>query len=85
MKHTSIHSAEHKTLVKLLREMRVVRELTQEQLAEAMGRPQTYVSAVEKGRRGLDMLQVREFCKAMNASFLDLARELEERLEQSRH
>lgn len=79
MKHASIHSAEHRILVDLLRELRVVRKLSQLDLAARMDRPQSYISAVERGGRGLDLLQVLEFTKAMGVTFTEFATELEKR------
>jgi transcriptional regulator with XRE-family HTH domain len=84
MKRTSLNSPRHKILVKFLREMRVVRELTQQDLADAMGRPQTYISAVEKGNRGLDMLQIIEFTDAMGTQFSEFALELERRFKKAK-
>lgn len=79
MKRASIHNFRHKAMVGLLRELRVVRELSQLDLAGAMDRPQSYVSSVERGRRGLDLLQVLEFLDAMGVTFTEFATELEKR------
>jgi Predicted transcriptional regulators len=65
MKRTSLYSEQHAVLVNYLRELRVVRNLKQAEVAEAIGRPQTYISDVEKDKRGLDLLQeVMEICTA---------------------
>jgi transcriptional regulator with XRE-family HTH domain len=47
-------------LVTLLRDLRLEAELSQVDVATAIKRPQTHVSAIEVGQRGLDLLQVRE-------------------------
>lgn len=80
MKRTSIHSARHAILTAYLRELRVVRGLTQGEVAEALDRPQTYVSDIEKNRRGVDMLQVMDFCDAFDIQFEDFAIELMKRI-----
>jgi transcriptional regulator with XRE-family HTH domain len=83
MKRKGIHSAEHRELVTLLFDLRRKRDLTQAQAAKALGRRQTYVSAVEVGRRGIDLLQVREFCAVYDTGFVEFAEQFEKRLKAS--
>lgn len=80
MKRKGIHSAEHRELVTLLFDLRRQADLTQAEAAEALGRPQTYVSAIEVGRRGVDLVQVREFCAVYEVSFPKFAERYEKRL-----
>jgi transcriptional regulator with XRE-family HTH domain len=84
MKRTSLNAPRHKLLVKLLWEKRVLAEVSQAALGEAMGRPQSYVSAVENGIRGLDLLQVMEFTRALDIPFPEFVTELEERFKKAR-
>ena len=67
-------------LVAYLRELRVVRGLTQADVAVALNRPQTYVSDIEQKKRGLDLLQVLDFCQAFDLKFEDFAVELMKRI-----
>lgn len=60
MKRASLHWPEHQALVALLRDLRLEAGLSQHEVGEAVDLPQTKVSAIELGRRGLDYLQVRE-------------------------
>jgi hypothetical protein len=62
------------------RKGRATRGLTQGEVAEALDRPQTYVSDIEKNRRGVDMLQVMDFCDAFDIQFEDFAMELMKRI-----
>lgn len=80
MKRTSLYSERHAVLVEYLRELRVLRHLTQAEVAEAIGRPQTYVSDVEKGKRGLDLLQILDLCDAYDLPFPTFSAELDVRL-----
>ncbi|GLQ98777.1 helix-turn-helix domain-containing protein [Dyella mobilis] len=80
MKRKGIHSPEHRELVALLFDLRRKRDLTQSEAAEALGRGQTYVSAVEVGRRGIDLLQIREFCAVYDTGFVEFAEQFEKRL-----
>lgn len=80
MKRTSLYSERHAVLVEYLRELRVLRHLTQAEVAEAIGRPQTYLSDIEKGKRGLDLLQVLDLCEAYDVSLPAFSVELDQRL-----
>lgn len=80
MKRTSIHSPEHAELVLLLKDLRLRSGLSQAEVAEALDRPQTYVSAIEVGQRGIDLLQVREMCGLYGLAFPKFAELFEARL-----
>jgi transcriptional regulator with XRE-family HTH domain len=80
MKRKGIHSPEHRELVTQLSDYRHEHDMTQTEVAKALGRPQTYVSAIEVGRRGVDLLQVRELCAVYGVSFLEFAEQYEKRL-----
>ena len=81
MKRDSLYSDEHRELFTLLRDMRLEAGLSQAAVAEKLGRPQTYVSAVEIGDRGVDLIQVREFCAIYEVSFVVFAKRFEERIQ----
>lgn len=80
MKRASLHSPGHKELITLLRELREKAGLTQTAAAEAIGRRQGYISDVETGDRGVDYLQLREFCAAYEIDPVEFVRTLEGRL-----
>ena len=80
MKPTSIYSKRHQIAVDYLRELRVVRKLTQADVIEALGRPQIYVSDIELGKR-LELLSVLSYCEALGLPFPVFAKELTKRLE----
>lgn len=61
----------------LLREMREDAGLTQVQLAERLGKPQSYISKAESGDRNLDLLEVRDFCRACGKNFVDFVAALD--------
>lgn len=65
-------------LGRALRELRDRAELTQEQLAERIGIDLTYVSRVERGKRGVRWHTVMRFLRALDASLGDLAAVIEE-------
>ena len=71
------NSGDQKKMLHLLRQVRVEAGLTQEQLAERLGRPQSFVSKYETGERRLDILELREVCRAVGIPLPDLAGRLE--------
>lgn len=75
---TTIHSAEHRRLVALLQERREKAGLRQSELAERLGRHQSFVSKYENGERRLDLVEVRAICAALDASLVGLIRRWEQ-------
>lgn len=67
-------------MVGLLRDLRLEAGLSQLQVGEALDLPQTKVSAIEIGRRGLDYLQVRELVELYGLTMARFAGLLDERL-----
>ena len=77
MKRTSLHTPEYAALVALLRDLRLEAGLSQAETAEKVDRPQTWLSALEVGGRGLDILHVRELVAVYGLDFPDFATRLE--------
>jgi transcriptional regulator with XRE-family HTH domain len=67
-------------LRQMLREMRKEAGLQQVALAERLGRPQSFVSDVEKGQRRVDILELMEICEACGVGLADFASRLQERI-----
>ena len=65
----------------LLRELREAKELRQEDVAEALEVPQSFVSKIESGERRLDILELREVCEALGVSLAKFCKLLEEAIE----
>jgi transcriptional regulator with XRE-family HTH domain len=61
----------------LLRKIREEADLNQTDLAEKLGRPQTFVSKSEIGERRIDFLETLDFCKACNLSVSEFVDRLE--------
>lgn len=70
----SIHTPEHDRLRRLLKEARDERGVTQQELADRLKRPQSFVSKVEMGERRLDLVELRELCRALGVDLVDLVR-----------
>jgi len=67
----------------LLRDARLKAGLSQTELADRLGIPQSFVSKYETGERRLDVGEVLEVCNALGLSFMDFAAALAEQGRQS--
>jgi transcriptional regulator with XRE-family HTH domain len=54
---TSVYSTEYQLVIKILRDARIKKGITQVKLAEALGRPQSFIAKVENGERKLDVVE----------------------------
>lgn len=57
----SIYSARYQEFLRRLREARVESGLTQRQVAEKLGEPQSFVSRCESGERRVDIIELADF------------------------
>ena len=67
-------------MLALLRKIRPEAGLTQAQLAEHLNTDQTVISKIESGERRIDVLELREICKAIGISLEGFVRKLEKSL-----
>jgi transcriptional regulator with XRE-family HTH domain len=82
MKDTSANSKRHHVATAYLRELRVVGNRTQAEVAADIERLQTFVSDIEKNRRVIGLIQSLDFCEALGISFSEFAKELERRIQE---
>jgi transcriptional regulator with XRE-family HTH domain len=73
----SIHTPKQKRLLLLLRELRLEAGLTQAELGSRIQKDQTFISKYESGERRLDILEVRELCRALGVPLTEFVRRLE--------
>lgn len=72
----SIYSAEYQRLCALLRRLRLDAGLTQVQVAERLGVPQSFVSKYESGERRLDVIELRYVAEALGTTLGKVASSL---------
>jgi transcriptional regulator with XRE-family HTH domain len=53
----SLRSAEHQKLIALLTSARIKAGMTQQQLADRLGKPQSFVAKYEGGERRIDVVE----------------------------
>jgi len=68
---------ERERLQRLLRELRREVGLRQVDLAERLGKPQSYVSKYESGEKILDILEAKEVCEALGLLLSEFAKKIE--------
>ena len=76
----TIYRGEYGAFLRLLRECRASAGLTQTQCSAAMARPQSFVSDVERGRRRLDVVQLRDLCHILGVGLVDFVERFEAEL-----
>ena len=76
----SLSSTEGEKLAALLRSVRVEAGLTQSEVAERLDLPQSFVSKYESGERRLDLVELRQICKALKISLGDFIRRFEKEI-----
>jgi transcriptional regulator with XRE-family HTH domain len=76
----SIYTSDQEKLLILFRQIRDEAGLRQNDLAERLGRSQSFVSKYETGERRLDLLELRQVCKAVGISLQEFVRRFEDLL-----
>ena len=76
----SIHNKAYQLLLQFLRSKRIDKGITQEQLASRLGVGQGIVSKIETHERRLDIIELREICRALGISFPEFITEFDEYL-----
>ena len=61
----SLRTPGHRALMRVLVETRKARGVTQQQLADRLDRPQSYVAKIETGERRMDVVELAEWALAM--------------------
>jgi transcriptional regulator with XRE-family HTH domain len=76
----AIYRREHVIFLQVLKRMRVESGMTQAQCSAALGRPQSFMSDVERGVRRLDTIQLRDLCQVLGTDLMTFIKQLEENL-----
>lgn len=76
----TIYDRQYRLLVGLLRSARKDARVTQSELANRLGRDQTYVSKIERFERRADVIEVRAICRALEIDFVEFVKTFEQAL-----
>ncbi len=63
----SLRTPGHQALMQVLVETRKSKDVTQQELADRLRRPQSYVAKIETGERRLDVVEFVEWFQALKA------------------
>jgi transcriptional regulator with XRE-family HTH domain len=73
----SIHTNAYRQFVELLRRERVNAGLTQQDVADRLGKPQSYVAKIEGAERRIDVIEFLALAKAIGADAAAIVKELQ--------
>ncbi|MGD0474262.1 MAG: helix-turn-helix transcriptional regulator [Candidatus Velthaea sp.] len=74
--HKSLYTSRYKRLIKRLVAARSVAGLTQAQVAQKLGRGQSYVSKYESGERRLDVVELIDIADVVAIDVIELLNDL---------
>ncbi len=57
----SVYSKEYKDIIERLKTARTESGLSQQEVADKLGKPQSFVSKIESGERRLDVAEIKNF------------------------
>lgn len=72
----SIHTERYAKLLEALVDCRKTAGLSQTELSERVGRPQSYISKIENAERRLDVIEFIELCEALKADACEVIRKV---------
>jgi transcriptional regulator with XRE-family HTH domain len=73
----SVHTDEYQSFLDCLISARKSADITQQELAQRLGKPQSFVSKYENGERRLDVVEFLHIARAIGISPSDLLQEIE--------
>ena len=62
----SLHTSEHSALIRVLVDVRKDSGLTQQEVADRLGKPQSYMAKLEVGERRLDVVEFVRLAAALD-------------------
>lgn len=71
----SLLRREYKALLKVLYQLRMSSGLRQEDLADKLDEPQSFVSKIESGERRIDLVELNDICEALGSNLEEFVQE----------
>lgn len=81
----NLYTHRQRILLDLLRKIRKEAGLRQDDVAERLGRPQSFVSKYESGERRLDILELYDVCGAIGVTLNDFVKQLQVKLNDNKN
>lgn len=57
----SVYAKDYKEIIERLKTARIEAGLAQQEVADKLGKPQSYISKIESGERRLDVVEIKKF------------------------
>ncbi len=73
----TIYNERYQRLITALIKIRKGHNLTQQQVAEALSKPQSYIAKIEKLERKLDVLEFVDLCNVIGADRVEVLNEMD--------
>lgn len=73
----SVYSDEYQRVIAALKQARKAQGITQMQLAEALGRPQSFIAKIESGERRLDVVEFVNLARLVGLALEDVLKEIQ--------
>lgn len=64
-----IYTKEYKEITKRLKQARIDSGFSQQEVADKLNKPQSYISKIESGERRLDVVEMKKFSDIYNKPF----------------
>jgi len=64
----SVYSKDYKDIIERLKTARIEAGLAQQEVADKLGKPQSYISKIESGERRLDVAELKNLAKIYKKS-----------------
>ena len=74
-------TSDYTIFLTLLTEKRKEKNLTQQELAKTLEKPQSFVSKYESGERRIDVIELLNICKCMEIPIEKFVKELKDRMQ----
>lgn len=84
MRPRSVHSSGYQLLAARLRDARNTAGSTQREVADRLAKPPSYVHKVENGERELNVIELFDYCAALEVDAIEFIRGLQGAIAQSR-
>ncbi len=62
----SVYTKDYKEIIERLKTARIDAGLAQQEVADKLGKPQSYISKIESGERRLDVAEMKKFAAIYN-------------------